>query len=323
VKVALDVSPLRLTRAGSARYVVGLYEALRERVEVEELAWGGGGRATAAARDAVWYPFVLPRSARGADVLHCPTFRAPFRSRVPLVVTVLDLSVLRYPELFNRWTRTYSRLAVPRAVRAARRLIAISEFTKRELIDVLGVEPERVHVIGVPARTGLSPEGERAEGDYVLAVGTLEPRKNLARAAEAARRAGVELRVAGARGWGGVDTNGVRWLGEVGDDELARLLRGARALVYPSLYEGFGIPILEAMAVGTPVVTSAGGATEEVAGGAAVLVDPLDPGSIAAGIEDADRRRDELGRLGLARAATFSWDDVAERTVAVYEEAIG
>jgi glycosyltransferase involved in cell wall biosynthesis len=321
VKVALDVSPLRLTRAGSARYVVGLYEALRERVTLEELAWGGGGRATAAVRDAVWYPFVLPRRAREADVLHCPTFRGPFRSRVPLVVTVLDLSVLRYPELFNRWTRGYSHLAVPRVVRAARRLIAISEFTKRELTEVLGVDPERVRVIGVPPRASLSPEGERAEGEYVLAVGTLEPRKNLARAAEAARRAGVELRVAGARGWGDVGTNGVRWLGEVGDDELARLLRGAKALVYPSLYEGFGIPILEAMAVGTPVVTSAGGATEEVAGGAAVLVDPLDPGSIAAGIDEADRRREELRAGGLARAASFAWDDIAEQTIGVYREA--
>jgi glycosyltransferase involved in cell wall biosynthesis len=321
VKVALDVSPLRLTRAGSARYVLGLREALRPRVKLEELAWGGGGRATAALRDALWYPLALPRAARGADVLHCPTFRGPPRSSVPLVVTVLDLSVLRHPALFNRWTRTYSRLTVPRVVAAARLLIAISEFTKRELVELLGVDPERVDVIGVPPRPGLFPEGERADGEYVLAVGTLEPRKNLERAAEAARRAGVELRVAGARGWGDVATNGVRWLGEVDDDELVRLLRGARALVYPSLYEGFGIPILEAMAVGTPVVTSAGGATEEVAGGAAVLVDPLDPASIAAGIEEADRRRDELRPRGLERAAAFTWDEAAERTLAVYREA--
>jgi glycosyltransferase involved in cell wall biosynthesis len=323
MKVALDVSPLRLTRAGSARYVEGLREALRSHVELGELAWGGSGRATAAVRDTVWYPVALPRAARGADVLHCPTFRGPARSRVPLVVTVLDLAVLRHPELFNRWNRTYSRLIVPRVVRAARQLVAISEFTKRELVELLRVDPERVTVIGVPPRPSLEAEGPRADGDYVLAVGTLEPRKNLARAAEAARRAGVELRVVGARGWGDVSTNGVRWLGEVGDDELDALLRGARALVYPSLYEGFGIPILEAMAVGTPVVTSRGGATEEVAGGAAVLVDPHDEGSIAAGLEEADRKRDELRAQGLERARAFSWDDVAERTVAVYRRALG
>jgi hypothetical protein len=114
---------------------------------------------------------------------------------------------------------------------------------------------------------------------------------------------GDELRVVGARGWGGVDTPG--WLGEVSDEELAALYRGARALVFPSLYEGFGIPVLEAMASGTPVVTSAGGATEEVAGGAAVLVDPLDVEAIAAGIEDAAARRDDLRARGLERARTW------------------
>jgi glycosyltransferase involved in cell wall biosynthesis len=323
VRVALDVSPLRLTRAGSARYVEGLRSSLRGRVELRELAWGGGGRTTAALRDAVWYPLGLPRAARDADVLHCPTFRAPLRMSVPLVVTVLDLAVLRHPDLFNRWSRTYSRLTVPRVVRAARRLIAISEFTKRELVELLGVDPARVAVTGVPPRPGLSPQGPAAEGDYVLAVGTLEPRKNLERAADAAARAGVELRVVGAHGWGDVSANRVRWLGEVGDDELVRQLRGARALVYPSLYEGFGIPILEAMSVGTPVVTSRGGATEEVAGGAAVLVDPLDATSIATGLEEADRRRDELRALGLERARAFTWDEVARRTVEVYEEALG
>lgn len=323
MKVALDVSPLRLTRAGSARYLDGLREALRRRIELRELAWAGRGRLAAVARDAAWYPLGLPRAARGCDVLHCPTFRGPFSSPVPLVVTVLDVGVLRHPELFNRWNRTYSRFAVPRVLRAARRLIAISEFTKSELVALVGIDAERIDVIGVPPRASLSAEGAAAEGEYVLAVGTLEPRKNLAQAAEAARRAGVELRVAGARGWGDVAVDGTRWLGEVDDDELARLYRGARALVYPSRYEGFGIPILEAMRTGTPVVTSRGGATEEVAGGAAVLVDPDDPGSIADGIAEADRRRDELRALGFARAQQFSWDDVAERTLRVYEATVG
>jgi glycosyltransferase involved in cell wall biosynthesis len=116
-----------------------------------------------------------------------------------------------------------------------------------------------------------------------------------------------------------VEVNG--WLGRVSDEELVALYRGARCLVYPSLYEGFGIPVLEAMACGTPVVTSAGGATEEVAGGAAVLVDPHDPAAIAAGIEEASSRRDELRARGLERAAQFSWERVAAETRAVYEEA--
>jgi glycosyltransferase involved in cell wall biosynthesis len=128
------------------------------------------------------------------------------------------------------------------------------------------------------------------------------------------------LRVVGARGWGGVDADG--WLGRVSDQELAELYRGARCLVYPSLYEGFGIPVLEAMACGTPVVTSAGGATEEVAGGAAVLVDPHDPAAITAGIEEAVARRVELRARGLERAAQFTWERVAAETRAVYEEAV-
>lgn len=322
MRIALDVSPLRLTRAGSARYVGGLLEALRGHVTVDEVAWGGGGRLTALARDAVWYPLVLPRAAASADVLHCPTFRGPFAAPLPLVVTVLDLAVLRHPQLFRRWNRTYSRLAVPRVLRAARRLIAISEFTKREIVELVGIDGDRIDVIGVPPRVSFAAEGPVAAGDYVLAVGTLEPRKNLRRAVEAARLAGVELRIAGARGWGAVGLDGARWLGEVDDDELARLYRGARALVYPSRYEGFGIPILEAMRCGTPVVTSRGGATEEVAGGAAVLVDSSDARSIAEGLVEADRRRDELRRAGLERAHAFSWDDVAARTLRAYEAAL-
>jgi glycosyltransferase involved in cell wall biosynthesis len=129
--------------------------------------------------------------------------------------------------------------------------------------------------------------------------------------------------VVGPAGWGHVelDGSGVRRIGEVPDEQLARLYRGARCLAYPSLYEGFGLPIVEAMACGTPVVTSAGGAPEEVAGGAAVLVDPRDPGAIAAGLEEASSRRDELVRLGLQRARAFDWEETARRTVDVYREA--
>jgi glycosyltransferase involved in cell wall biosynthesis len=317
MRVGIDVSPLVQTRAGTARYLRGLLE----HNEYERLGFGGRGRAAAIVRDAWWYPVALPRRARGLDVLHCPTFRGPFHSAVPVVVTVHDLAVLRHPGMFNKWSRRYSRLAVPRVAQGARRLIAVSEFTRRELVELLRVVEDKIRVIPNAVGAPFGPEGPKAEGDYVLAVGTLEPRKNLARAVEAARRVGVELRVAGARGWGGVEAPGATWLGEVSDEELAALYRGARVVVYPSLYEGFGIPVLEAMACGTPVVTSAGGATEEVAGGAAVLVDPLDPASIAAGLDQAASRREELAARGLERARGFTWYRVAAETRKVYEEA--
>src|SRR5437763_4080171 len=134
MRAGMDVSPLVQTRAGTARYIEHLLEQLPE---VERLAFGGPGRASTVARDLWWYPLRLPRAARGLDVLHCPTFRAPLRSRVPLVITVHDLAVLRHPETFNQWTRRYGRLFVPRVARAARIVIAVSDLARRALIDLL------------------------------------------------------------------------------------------------------------------------------------------------------------------------------------------
>ena len=319
MKVGVDVSPLVQTRAGTARHVNGLLGALAGRaVDVTPLSFGGTGRAATVLRDTWWYYRGLPRSARDLDVLHCTTFRGPLRAPVPFTVTLHDLGLVRHPELFPRWHRHSGLAGIARVARAADRVLAVSEFTKREAVELLGVPEERVAVIGNAVDPVFAPDGPAAEGDYVLAVGTLEPRKNLHRIAEAASSIGAELRVVGARGWGGVETPG--WLGEVSDDELAALYRGARVVAFPSLYEGFGIPVLEAMASGAPVVTGRGGATEEVAGGAAVLVDPFDVASIAAGLEEATARRDELRAQGLARAGAYSWDDVADAVERVWRE---
>jgi glycosyltransferase involved in cell wall biosynthesis len=324
IRVAVDVSPLVQTRAGTARYINGLLRELRSRqdVAVSTLSFGRADRLSTLARDAVWYPFVLGR-VRDAQVLHCPTYRGPLRSARPVVVTVHDLAVLRHPDAFNRWTRTYSPHVVPRVLRAARRVIAVSDFTRRELVELLGVPAEKIRVVPNAVAEEFTQDGPAADGEYVLAVGTLEPRKNLRRLVDATRRSDVELRVVGARGWGGVEVggNGVRWLGEVSDVELARLYRGALCVAYPSLYEGFGIPVLEAMACGAPVVTTRGTAMEEVADGAAVLVDAHDPAEIAAGIERAAAQRDQLVARGLERARRFRWDAVAAQTVDVYREA--
>src|SRR2546430_17461940 len=177
MRIAIDVSPLAQTRAGTARYLNGLIRELERRddVAVSTRSFGGRSRLSTLARDGVWYPFLLGRQS-AADVLHCPSFRGPLRSRVPLVVTVHDLAVLRHPDAFNRWTRTYSRAAVPRVVRAAQTVIAVSEFTKREVVELLGIAEERIRVIPNAVAEPFVERGARAEGEYVLTVGTVEPR---------------------------------------------------------------------------------------------------------------------------------------------------
>jgi glycosyltransferase involved in cell wall biosynthesis len=313
VKVAFDTTALRLTRAGTSRYIRNLLARL---ADLEPRAFGGSNRASVLARELAWYPLALS-TFRGADVLHCPTYYGPVRPRVPTVVTVHDLAVLRHPEAFGRWTRAYVPRVVPSVLRASTHVIAVSEFTAGEVEELMRIPRAKIRVAPHALDQSVSTAaGPRAEGDYVPAVGTLEPRKNLARTIAATARLGIELRVAGPPGWGGVERRGdhVRWLGYVDDAELAALYRGARCVAYPSLYEGFGIPVLEAMACGAPVVTSRGGACEEIAGGAATLVDPLDVASIAAGIEAAVPGR------GVERAREFTWEETASRTRAVYEE---
>jgi glycosyltransferase involved in cell wall biosynthesis len=320
VRVGVDVAPLRQTAAGTARHVRGLVGALRGRpgLDLVPLSFGGAGRVATVARDAWWYPFGLGRASQGLDVLHCTTFRAPRRARAPLVVTVHDLALLRHPEAFPAWHRRTGTAALRGGVARADAVVAVSSFTRDELVTLLDVPAERVRIVPNAVDDVFTSEGPAAEGDYVLAVGTLEPRKNLGAAVEAAALAGVELRVAGAPGWGGVEVPG--WAGRPSDADLAALYRGARCLVYPSLYEGFGLPVVEAMACGTPVVVSAGGATEEVAGGAAVVVDGTSPRAIAGGIAEAERRREELVELGLARARSFTWHHAGDLLEALWRE---
>jgi glycosyltransferase involved in cell wall biosynthesis len=327
VIVGLDTSPLTLTRAGTARYITNLLSGLEQDPELElrRYSWGGDGKLAKVARDAGWYRFALPRRVHrdGVDVLHCTTMRAPFRSRTPLVVTIHDAAVLRYPEAFNRWTRSYSSRSLPRVVRAADRIVTGSEFTRDELIDLLSVPTGKIRVIPYGVGAPFTTDGAEADGAYVLAVSTLEPRKNLARLVEGFRRAdldGLELRIVGAQGWGDVRLDGprVRRLPNVDDDELASLYRGAAAVAYVSLYEGFGLPVLEAMACSAPVVAPGGRPYSEFADGVAFEVDPLDPSSIADGLRKAVASGSQP--LGARRAADFSWERAVRAHIELYRE---
>ena len=330
LRVGLDVSPLALTQAGTARYLTALLDGLEGEPEVEvhryELA--GSGRVKKVWRDAYWYRFSLPRAARGesVDVLHAPTMRAPFRASSPLVVTIHDVAVLRQPEAFNGWTRRYSAYALPRVARAADAIVVGSQFSRDEIVELLDLPRDRIRVIPYGVGAPFTAKGPSADGDYVLAVSTREPRKNLGRLVEGFRRAGLEgleLRIVGTEGWGDVRVHGdrVHMLNRVDDDELARLYRGAAAVAYVSLYEGFGLPVLEAMASARPVVAPAGPPFSEFAHGIAFEVDPRDPDSIAHGLQQAVAAGSQS--VGTLRAADYTWDRAVQSHLDLYRELAG
>ena len=358
MNVVLDMNPAVMTAAGTGRYARELLAALRRRSDVSVRPVTSTGRASdrpvprilnGLVREAWYYPFGLARRARDqeADVVHTPAVFSPRIPDRPLVLTVHDLLPFSYPELFPPAVIAHSRLAWGSALRGAERVIAASEYTRCEVIDMFGLEPARVRVTpwGVSERFRPEPAdrdwlASRFDIDlpYLLCVGTLEPRKNLRGVLQAFRQlsAAVEdctLVIVGGRGWRNDsfeaelarDAGRVRLTGFVTDDELVRLYSSAAVFVYPSLYEGFGLPVLEAMACGTPVVTSRTTSMPEAAGDAALLVDPTDTAAIAAAAEEvltSPTRADALRERGLARARERTWDACADATVQTYRAAV-
>lgn len=287
------------------------------------------------------------------DLLFVPAHVVPL-AHPASVVTVHDLGYLSFPEAHTARRRLELHLTTRWSLRAARRVIAISHATRADLLRRYGADPARVAVVHHGLGGGFRPVEDPAAvaaamarhgltAPYFLYVGTVQPRKNLGRLIEAfaAATAGAggpphTLAIAGRRGWLS-DTierraaelgaaGRVRMLGYLPDADLPALLSGATAFLFPSLYEGFGMPVLEAMACGAPVLTSTTSSLPEVAGDAALLVDPADTAAIAAAIgrlaADAALRA-ELRARGLARAASFTWERCARETLAVLLEAAG
>ena len=273
--------------------------------------------------------WALPRVLHrlGASLVHTQ-YALPLHAPCPVVVTIHDLSFEREdPVLMGRRDRWIFRRVVPRAARGAARVLTVSERTKRDLVERYGVPPERVVVTPNGVDPSFGPDGASCNlqlGPYALAVGAIQPRKNQLAALAAAREAGLELVVVGPVRDESVAAElraqGARLEGYVAVERLAELYRGAACLVQPSRHEGFGLPVVEAMASGTPVVVVPDPALVEVAGDAAVVVDEA---RLADGIRQAVAESERLRAAGLARASTFSWERAADATVRVYLEALG
>lgn len=275
----------------------------------------------------------VERATGPVDIAHATTV-IPCPTDGKLVVTLHDLAWLHDPSHFTRHgVRVFQRsLAIIK--RRADLVLCSSQTTMDDCLQA-GIDADRLRLVPLGVETERATEAQVREvrsryalpERYLLFVGTVEPRKNLRGLVAALEHLEdrLPLVVAGAEGWGdtGLDADhGVQFLGFVPSDDLGPLYAGAAAFCYPSEREGYGLPVLEAMAQGTPVVTSRGTATEETAGKAAVLVEPLDTADIARGIDEALRRRNELSAKGLARAQRHSWANTATLTAAAYRELV-
>ena len=301
-----------------------------------------------------WWSVGMPLYARRAsfDLFHGTNFELPLWKNRRTVLTVHDLSTLLYPELHRQPLVRRARLRLPLAVKTATAIVTPTETVKRELCQHLKVKPERVIAIHEAPRTFFRsvPDAEsaairnrlRVEDDFLLFVGTLEPRKNLLTLlnafAQIVRDTSLrpQLVIVGGEGWlmseteSFVKSSGISerllFAGYLQDEELRALYSSCKAFIYPSIYEGFGLPPLEAIACGAPVIASRIAALQEVLGDAAILVDPFDNDSLARAVLDlfeGDQRRQKLRSAGLKHAARFSWDQTARLTYEVYERVVG
>jgi glycosyltransferase involved in cell wall biosynthesis len=358
VRIAFDVSPLSHPRSGIGTYLRGSLAGLAEAAagEHEIVAFAPtspqGKKAIPAALDGIrveislqFLPFAhfwrqgwsrlgrpgVERFLGEIDVLHFSDWMYPPQRGGIRATTIHDLVPLRHPEWVQGRTRRMHTAKYRNAARTCDLLFANSAFTARDVVELLGVSEDRIRVALPGVERVFTRDGPKAEldGDYLLTVATLEPRKNLAGLVDAYALLGrddLRLAVVGAEGWGDqpkLDRPGIVRLGYVDDAELARLYRSAAAFVYPSRFEGFGLPVTEAMACGAPVVCSSHESMDEACGDAALRAAPDDPAAIAAAIENALDQRAELGARGIVHAARFTWSHTGRVLLDGYLEARG
>lgn len=295
-------------------------------------------------RRVVWEQLTLPRLAvqAGVNLLHCPDFSRPALNSIPVVNTIHDLSYWAPQPFFSLAKRVYKRTLAHFTVARSQRIIAVSHFSREEILRRFHVDKERVCVIYNGVDPVSPPPRLGEDRPFLLFVGTLEERKNIVRLIQAWTRLRVAGRIphrlvlVGEHGWGwqkiltaireSAFRGDIEARGYVGRDKVFALCAAADLFVYPSLYEGFGLPVLEAMACGTPVICSRAASLPEVAGDAAEFFDPASSEDLAATIErvlGSAELRAALRRKGLERASKFSWDECGRRHCQVYRDLLG
>jgi glycosyltransferase involved in cell wall biosynthesis len=367
MRIAIDIRNMVFSRAGISKYTENLIRSLAgidqsneyvllsntksrrdwskfSNVSEKVIRLPNVGRFT----EKFWEEALLPVELKKADIFHSPRFMLPKKKVCKYIDTIHDLAFKRYPELFTEQTFSYVNDWVERAVKKADKIIAISNNTKKDLIDLFNAKADRIEVIYLGVDHAFCPvdsndpltETRNKYGlpeKFILFVGTIEPRKNLKRLIEAFYEFRKDasnqhaLIIAGGRGWQyseifksveklGLDKH-VIFLDYIPEQDLPLIYNAADLFVYPSLYEGFGLPVLEAMACGVPVVTSDTSSLPEITQDAAVLVHPLDTHALAKAMENVLKDRDLMLKMrdkGLKRASQFCWSETAKKTLQVY-----
>jgi glycosyltransferase involved in cell wall biosynthesis len=310
LRAAIDIADTKGAQLrGWARYAYELAAALRQRADVE-LHECAPARPRGA--EVLWEQVGFPLAARGSDVLHAPNVFLPLRRPCPGVVTIHDLAFEAFPEDFVPRTRAKFRFLAPRAARSAERVICDSAFTRDDVCERYGIDPGKVRVIPLAPSLPIGDAPVPDREPYALGVGDLRAKKNWRRLAAACP---LPLVIAGVDSGEGAALRaaGAEVTGYVDDARLDALMRGAAVLVHPSLYEGYGLVVAEALARGVRVAAARGTSLPEAGGDAAVYFDPLDEAAIRAAILEALERPPP-------RVAPRTWGQVAEETVAVYRE---